>query len=697
MTEIRMKQIFKKIKEIENKLTTSELIKDKESLDESEFFSDSFSSSDSASNTFKFPRKNSFYIPNENKVNPNHKFKKRNSLNSELYFDDRLSNMKIEKERLKKRFSHLGSLNSNSTPESIKKTLKRKNFKKTNLHNNRESYKNNVFETSISNFDYDDIGFSDTNDEKKTDNNNIKNNKNIELDIESIRFKNLKSTNIDGNKNNDTKKRERNSIYLNKNNDISNLNKENNENKLKYEPLEKNNIINNNTDLNTKAKNLDVYKDINLNKRRKSIVSNKSKRNNNNPEKSSIEDSSKNNRVKKLLKAFKEGFSNFFKFSKLEKEVNIPKNLVFNFGADLNETDKEGRNIIHRAFLQNNLELIENFFSEKKLDNKNIFDLSDKYGNTPLILVSKIPHNKQENLKRRILIEILIEKKVNLNKIENVNLWSACHWLCHNGDYVSLDILLRNGAAYFLPEIEGNFPIDIAGKLNHEKIVSKIINLLLNHLKRIGYKEDFNEYFIDDELKKIDNELKDYLYDLLVEFPKKNFINKKTKIKKRSKFENMDKKLILTKYQKFDIINKNQINSTDKEYVLFDNEIDGKDYRRKFNNKNGKDKNNFGENLINNCFSIDDSKEEFYDPNKENSFKDSNFSEDHDEENYIISFFDFDLMIVTIFLKILINHCLYWACYFKLNQYVINKLLDLGANPLVINCFYFYFFKIISL
>ena len=117
--------------------------------------------------------------------------------------------------------------------------------------------------------------------------------------------------------------------------------------------------------------------------------------------------------------------------------------------------------------------------------------------------------------------------------MENINLWTSCHWLCHNGDYESLIVYLKNGGAYFLPEIEGHFPIDVAGILNKEKIVTKLIFVLINQLKKIGYKEDFIEYYSDNEIKKKENKSKDNLLELLEEYENNNLKNKKIKIQRK--------------------------------------------------------------------------------------------------------------------------------------------------------------------
>jgi hypothetical protein len=42
-------------------------------------------------------------------------------------------------------------------------------------------------------------------------------------------------------------------------------------------------------------------------------------------------------------------------------------------------------------------------------------------------------------------------------------------------------------------------------------------------------------------------------------------------------------------------------------------------------------------------------------------------------------------IFLDIYLKLMINNCLYWICYLNLDKSLINRLIDLGALPKVIS------------
>jgi len=644
MNGVFKKRIRNTIVDYEKKIFSNEIQKETDNSDNLE--SIEMDSSKIISNKIYSKRYMNSQISNYEKesfslITPKNSISQNDFLNEE-----KSSKMKLEKQRIKNRFSHLSNLSSSSSPDNqiVRKSIKINSKNKDNKAN------------SDSEFNYDEYEYSNRDLElEKTEKGNV------ELDIESINFKNLEILKEDELKNNNDLINE---IY---NYDEENISLTPNQ---KKEQIYKKQI----------GQNLNSPDSQKENKNLKFKKNNKSLKNNQKEDKKNRKTST----FKNFFSKFKEGFSNLFK-SKEDNEEYIPKNLVFNFGADLSETDKEGRNIIHRAFLQNNLELIENFMAAKKLDYNKLFNLEDKYGNTPLILACKLPHSENDNYKRKKLIEILIRYDLNLNLTGNINLWTACHWLCHYGDYESLMILMKNGAAYFFPEIEGNFPIDLAGKLNNENIVSKIIYILLNQLKKIGYKEDYIEYIADGEIIKVENKMKDNLLELLEEYKIKYYNNKKIRISRKNNIQNKNDNQFSTPGNKILIKDKSKENE---EVVLFDNENNDENNKEIFNKIDYNLNNNISEE---NLSKSNKSKELINELNENFAYK--NLNSNDEEIDFSFGYLDLDLILVTVFLKILINHCLYWACFFKLNnEFVINKLLDLGANPLV-SFFNFLFIK----
>jgi ankyrin repeat protein len=53
---------------------------------------------------------------------------------------------------------------------------------------------------------------------------------------------------------------------------------------------------------------------------------------------------------------------------------------------------------------------------------------------------------------------------MNVNDRNPRTLWTPLHWCCFYGDFRSVAILLHHGANSYLPDYDGNFPIDLAGR-----------------------------------------------------------------------------------------------------------------------------------------------------------------------------------------------------------------------------------------
>ena len=134
------------------------------------------------------------------------------------------------------------------------------------------------------------------------------------------------------------------------------------------------------------------------------------------------------------------------------------------FNYNLEKTDLEGRNIIHRTCLNLKRNIIINLLAQIK--DVTIVNNTDHYGNSPLILTCKkyISLNKKNALKsRKVIIESLCEIGAKIDLYQTQTMWTAFHWLCFNGDFESLKYIFFRNAVYFTPDKDGFFPIDIAG------------------------------------------------------------------------------------------------------------------------------------------------------------------------------------------------------------------------------------------
>ncbi len=154
----------------------------------------------------------------------------------------------------------------------------------------------------------------------------------------------------------------------------------------------------------------------------------------------------------------------FKKNEKVEKEKE-EKQYQMKFNYNLEKTDLEGRNILHRTCFNLKKDVISSLLSQMK--DFSFVNTEDKYGNTPLILACKkfIPMKKIKALKvRKQIIESLCQKGAKIEIQQKRNKWTAFHWLCFNGDFESLKYLyFHKNALFFVPDKQGYFPIDIAG------------------------------------------------------------------------------------------------------------------------------------------------------------------------------------------------------------------------------------------
>jgi ankyrin repeat protein len=287
----------------------------------------------------------------------------------------------------------------------------------------------------------------------------------------------------------------------------------------------------------------------------------------------------------------------------MEKHMVVSMELI-----NLNDKDEEGRNIVHRACLQQKIEIIKNLST--KLGEVEV-EMKDRYGNTPLLLACKEFKFQKENQIRREILKILLSKKARVNIVGKSNGWAPVHWLCFNGDKDSLTLLIDAGAVYFLPDKKGYYPIDLAGIRGYRMIVELIIIELIEFLDVIG------DYHILDP-----------------------------------KILQIEKNITLNSEDSSEMADKNH------------EEFDPDNIYNQYKDTNQQEEAKMHRNLI-----------------LQSPKRDQKNGEPTSERKKIKTNLEIlNPVLQTLFVKVMINHCLYWVCYFKLNNMYVNKLTELGAK-----------------
>lgn len=161
---------------------------------------------------------------------------------------------------------------------------------------------------------------------------------------------------------------------------------------------------------------------------------------------------------------------------------------------DLDANDSDGRNILHRACVEQNRENIRDIIqdyeiclkhpslignkqiSETELDYKikQYVNKPDNYGNSPLLNACVQNYDKSPG-DRYHIIEFLLSKGADPTIRNKRTKWTAINWLSYFGDEKSIEFLLTKDIDLHIPDYEGFYPIDLAGKnvnflINSEKI-----------------------------------------------------------------------------------------------------------------------------------------------------------------------------------------------------------------------------------
>ena len=338
-----------------------------------------------------------------------------------------------------------------------------------------------------------------------------------------------------------------------------------------------------------------------------------------------------------------------FKANNYEK-ILAEKHLVISEKTiNINEVDEEGRNVLHRAALQQKIDIVKSI--SENISDPSLIDRKDKYGNTALLLTCKKFNFKKDNATRLDILKILLKKGADVNIYEPINNWTPLHWLAFNGDENSFSLLMNRGAVYFIPDKEGYFPIDLAGIKNYTKIVELNIQEFLKFMDKIG-----NFDFLDP-------------YD----------INKSTSpLGNRRSSNQVDAGVELEMKEGADSYDQNESNNERRNSKNYNK---GENFLKILNRKERKNKDRYrnveikSENPPKYTDSSDSSR-------SNNESNDESYNEDKPQTRIKTNLFIINPILQSVLIKNFSHHCLYWASYYKFNTMYVNKLITLyNADP----------------
>lgn len=131
---------------------------------------------------------------------------------------------------------------------------------------------------------------------------------------------------------------------------------------------------------------------------------------------------------------------------------------------DMVRLDRHGRTILHRAALDQNVDLIRELCTRAKaMDNPEAFiNKKDKFGNTALLVACVNSHEDFVGSRSKC-IEALLQASSNPNITNETSRWGPLDWCAFHGDIPSIQKLLKADAFVFMPDAKGMYPIDHCG------------------------------------------------------------------------------------------------------------------------------------------------------------------------------------------------------------------------------------------
>ncbi|CAD8078721.1 unnamed protein product [Paramecium primaurelia] len=217
-----------------------------------------------------------------------------------------------------------------------------------------------------------------------------------------------------------------------------------------------------------------------------------------------------------------------------QQDMIIEENFIKNVGSNQNQRfesdftveDQDKRNILHQTALRQDNKVLEILIEDYKIllkDNKKKFKYQqqkkviaqkmeddeeiieidfdfddndgleiqeqikkyvqqkDMFGCSPIQICCFLNDPKLQN-NRQECLRILIENGSDVNCINPHSRWAPLHWCAFYGDQVSVQFLLKKKAYSFLCDNNGLYPMDLAGKNGHQRVLQLIIDQIVAFL-----------------------------------------------------------------------------------------------------------------------------------------------------------------------------------------------------------------------
>ncbi len=162
--------------------------------------------------------------------------------------------------------------------------------------------------------------------------------------------------------------------------------------------------------------------------------------------------------------------------SRKKKTMAVKEGILHVDAQDMLRLDRNGRSILHRAALDQNLELLSHLCDRaaEKIENHIVefIDKKDLFENTPLLNACTNYH-ENEPMRRVQCIEKLLKADANPNVRTKITLWTPLTWSAFYSDVEALKTLLRHNAFAYWPDNKGLFPLDHLGLqvLDHIRVL----------------------------------------------------------------------------------------------------------------------------------------------------------------------------------------------------------------------------------
>ena len=139
--------------------------------------------------------------------------------------------------------------------------------------------------------------------------------------------------------------------------------------------------------------------------------------------------------------------------------------------------------------------------------------MQDKFLNTPLLLASIYNYEVRKEDKLEI-IKSLLDNGSDPNVYNLYSGFTPLHWAARYGEVKIIRMLLNSGAHEYTPDHKGFFPIDYAGKFNHQEAMKILINVSLENIKKYEVTNKLKDKFAVNKALKSSTLAKKSPYDM---------------------------------------------------------------------------------------------------------------------------------------------------------------------------------------